>query len=102
MMKSLPQKIVAVSLISLALPVSLLADEFVNISDIKECRGIAARAERLLCYDTVADGGVFNEQQLQQVQKENFGKTEEKPSEGSVDRQAVTSVRISKSASGTD
>ena len=101
MMKSLPRKIVALSFISLALPVSLLADEFVNISEIKECRGIAATAERLLCYDTVADGGIFNEQQLQQVRKENFGKTEEQPAEVSIDRLAVTIVRISKSASGT-
>jgi len=101
MMKSFHQRAVVVYVALLMLPQPLLADEFENISDIKECRGITARAERLLCYDTVADGGVFNEQQLQKVQGENFGKKEEPPEEVSVDRLAVTIVRITKSASGT-
>lgn len=51
----------------------LLADEFTNISEIKDCRAIQGASERLLCYDTVVDGGVFNQQQLKQVQVENFG-----------------------------
>lgn len=51
----------------------LLADEFTNISEIKDCRAIQGASERLLCYDTVVDGGIFNQQQLKQVQVENFG-----------------------------
>lgn len=51
----------------------LMADELVNISDIKGCQEIRGDAERLLCYDTVSRGGVFNEQQLKQVQVEKFG-----------------------------
>lgn len=51
----------------------LLADEFTNITDIKGCRVIKGEAERLRCYDTVTDGGIFNEEQLKQVQVEEFG-----------------------------
>jgi len=51
----------------------LLAAEFINISDIKGCRAIRGDTERLACYDTVSDGGVFNEQKLKQVQVESFG-----------------------------
>jgi len=81
-MKSLLHKIVSVPFLSalfLSLGVSqmlvlpLLADEPTNISDIKGCRAIKGEAERLLCYDTVSDGGIFNEQQLKQVQVEKFG-----------------------------
>lgn len=81
-MKSLLQRLVAVPFSSslllglfasqiIALP--LLADEFINISDIKGCRAIRGDTERLACYDTVSDGGVFNEQKLKQVQVESFG-----------------------------
>ena len=77
----------------------LLADEPVNVSDIDGCRAVKGKAERLLCYDTVADGGIFNEQQLKQVQVENFGSKEKKP-EISVDILAVTIVRIQKDAAG--
>lgn len=51
----------------------LMADDFVNISDVKGCRGINGDVERLSCYDTVIDGGVFNEQKLRQVRIEEFG-----------------------------
>jgi len=78
---------------------SLLADEPVNVSDIKDCRVIKASAERLLCYDTVVDGGIFNQQQLQQVQRENFGSKETAP-EISVDRLSVSIVRIQNGANG--
>ena len=72
---------------------SSLADELVNVSDMKDCQPIAAKAERLLCYDTVADGGVFNQQQLEQVQKETFGSTKTKPDE-SADQLSVTIVKV--------
>jgi len=78
---------------------TLLADDFINVSDINDCRSIASEAERLLCYDTVADGGVYNLQQLQQVQKENFG-SREKQSDISVDELTVTIVRVQKGANG--
>jgi len=108
MMKSLQQRIVAVPfirslLLGLVAPQMLmqplLADEFKNISDIKECRAIAAKAERLLCYDTVADGGVFDEQKLQQVQIENFGSEKTQP-DISVDQLTVTIVRVQKGSTG--
>lgn len=52
---------------------SLLADVPVNISDIKDCRSISGDVERLSCYDTIIDGGVFNEQKLREVQVQEFG-----------------------------
>ncbi len=75
------------------------AEEITNVSDINECRGIKNDAERLLCFDTVADGGVFNEQQLQQVQAENFG-SKEKDLDVSVDRITVTIVKVTRSGTG--
>ena len=81
-MKSLLQKAMVVSFLGslfLGLGVSqvlispLLADEPVNISDIKGCRGIKSDVERLSCYDTVNDGGVFNEQKQREVRVEDFG-----------------------------
>lgn len=77
----------------------LMADEFINVTDIKECGAIPDKAERLLCYDTTADGGVFNQQQLEQVQKEEFG-SKEKEHDSSVDQIAVTIVRIQRSSTG--
>ena len=77
----------------------LLADEPVNVSNIMDCRTIKANAERLLCYDTIADGGIFNEQQLKQVQRENFG-SKEKKQEISIDKLTVTIVRIQKNVNG--
>lgn len=52
---------------------SLQADELVNISDVKDCRVIRGDVERLTCYDTIIDGGIFNEQKLREVQVEEFG-----------------------------
>ncbi len=83
----------------LALPV--LADELMNISDIKGCRAIDGEAERLLCYDTVSDGGIFNEQKLKEVQVETFGSTKQSrdaetktitESENKTDANTVTKV----------
>lgn len=85
---------------SLLLLQPLLAEEFVNITDAEGCREIEASAERLLCYDTVAAGGVFNEQKIEEVQKENFGKTGEKEPEVSADQVSVTVVRVSRSGTG--
>ena len=81
-MKSLSQRIVAVPFSSLLLiglcasqmiALPLLADEFTEIRDIRKCRAISSDTERLACYDTISDGGVFNEQKLKQVQVESFG-----------------------------
>ena len=99
MMKSFHPKIIAGWIASLLLLQPSLADEFTNISDIEGCQKIEAKAERLLCYDTVADGGIFNEQKLQEVQKENFGSKEKQP-DVSVDQLTVTIVRVTKSNAG--
>ena len=100
-MNSLQNKIFSAPFVCLLMLAQVVnADELTNISDFKECRAIEAKAERLLCYDTIADGGVFNEQQLQQVQKENFG-SREKPTEVvAVEQLAVTIVNVKKSATG--
>jgi hypothetical protein len=79
---------------------ALLADEFENVSNFKECRSIEDKAERLLCYDTIADGGIFNEQQVEQAKKEAFGKKETEFDE-SDDRIAVTIVRIQNGSGST-
>jgi len=81
-MKSLLQKVVAVPFFStllVSMSVSQLfmmplwADEPVNITDIKGCRGIKSDLERLTCYDTVNDGGIYNEQKQREVRVEDFG-----------------------------
>lgn len=77
----------------------VIADDVVGAADFQACRAIQGKAERLLCYDTVADGGVFNEQQLKQVQRENFG-SKERETEISVDKLTVTIVSVQKGANG--
>lgn len=77
----------------------LLASEFVNVSDIKECRKISGDAERLLCYDTVTDGRVFHEQLLQEAQEENFGSKDNKLGV-STDQIGVTVIKVTKSSTG--
>lgn len=94
-MKTLFQLAAAVSLF--LQPV--LAEAPAEISEFAGCRTIAEDAERLLCYDTIADGSIYNEQKLQQVQKENFGNAEKK-SEVSTDRLEVTVVRVRKADTG--
>jgi hypothetical protein len=74
---------------------ALVADEHENVSDAEACRKIADKSERLLCYDTVADGGVFNEQQAQQARVDSFGGKEKQP-ESSIDQLAVTIVKVQK------
>lgn len=71
----------------------------VNVKDIEDCRPVKANAERLLCYDTVADGGVFNEQQLKQVQRDNFGSKKKAP-EVSIEQLSVTVTSIKKDMNG--
>jgi len=86
-------------LISLVLVVPLMAGELENVNDVEDCRAIENKAERLLCYDTVVDGGVFNEQQLKQAQVESFG-SKDKQAELPVDRVTVTVTRVSKTSTG--
>lgn len=75
------------------------ADESLELRDFRECRTIEAKAERLLCYDTIADGGIFRGQQFKQLQEENFGNNDEE-SASSVDQVNVTVVRVQKTSSG--
>jgi len=77
----------------------LLADEYINISEFQDCKAIKKKSERLLCYDTIADGGVFNEQQIKQLQQETFGAKEKAPV-SSLDQLGVTIVRVQKDANG--
>ena len=76
----------------------LLADEYINVTDFQDCRAIKGKSERLLCYDTIADGGVFDTQQVRQVQEETFG-SEERESDISIDRLNVTIERVEKHGS---
>lgn len=78
---------------------TLLADEHINLTDFQDCRVIKGKAERLLCYDTIADGGVFNQQQVRQVQEETFGAKDSEP-DIAIDKLGVTIERIEKDASG--
>ena len=59
--------------LSLTFVSSSIAEELINITDIKDCRAISDEQQRLVCYDTVMDGGVFNEQKIRQKQVEVFG-----------------------------
>lgn len=77
----------------------VLAEETASVSDFQNCRAIQGKAERLLCYDSIADGGVFDQEKLQQVQQETFGKRERSP-DISIDELNVTVVRVQKGANG--
>lgn len=76
-----------------------LAEEAASVEDFLACRAISGKAERLLCYDTISDGGVFNQQKLEQVQRETFGSKEKAP-EITVDQLTVTVVRVQEGANG--
>ena len=73
----------------------LLADEYINVTDFRDCRTIKGKAERLLCYDTIADDGVFNTQQIRQVQQETFG-ANDRESDISIDTLSITIERVEK------
>lgn len=88
-----------IAIISLLLAQSGLADEFSNISDIENCRAIPSDSERLLCYDTVMDGGVFNQQVVQKAQEEKFGDAKERQ-DITVEKVIVTINRIERSPTG--
>ena len=78
---------------------TVLADETIDVSEFQDCRAIKGMAERLLCYDTIADGGVFNTQKLEQAQQETFG-NKQQPSTISVDSLNVTVVKTQKDGTG--
>ena len=69
---------------------ALGADEVKNVTEFNGCRSLADDARRLLCYDTVADGGVFNEEKIQEAVEESFGTNE---SENNIDTDEL-SVRV--------
>jgi hypothetical protein len=113
--------LLVVSVLSLS---PLLAQEPVNITDFKGCQAIENNKARLLCYDTVANGGIYNEEKHQEVIVEEFGadkmrKPEEvrqapppvepasagrttppSPVSDSSDRLVVTVTRVKKDANG--
>ena len=77
----------------------LAAQETTDVSDFRQCRAIVGKAERLLCYDTIADGGVFSAERIEQVQRETFGSKKRQP-DISIDQLNVTIVEIRKDATG--
>ena len=83
-------------LVFTALTQSALADESAEVDAVSDCRAISGDAERLLCYDTVVDGGIFNQRQ---AETENFGVNKSQP-DSSVEMLVVTIVRVQKSGSG--
>ena len=99
-MKSLLQRLVVLLCVSQIFVLPVLADELINISDIKGCRAISGDTERLACYDTVIDGGVFNEQKLKQVQVESFGSSSLRKEKAPVAPAPVTEAGTA-SAAGT-
>ena len=60
----------ALLLLSYIFASPLLADELVNITDFEGCQAIPNDKARLLCYDTVAKGGIYNEEK--QTKKRYF------------------------------
>ena len=88
-----------IALSALAFTPYLVAQETVDVSDIQACRAIVGKAERLLCYDTIADGEVFSTERLEEVQRENFGNNTRQP-DVSVDSLNVTIVKVEKDAAG--
>lgn len=105
---------VLAALATIFLPMqSTQGDEAEGIRDIKECRAIEAGARRLLCYDTVIDGGVFSAAPLQVAQQADIESVEERPAAPAVretaaeqpaetpDRVGVTIVRVQRASSGT-
>ena len=73
-----------------------LAEEQVEISEVGDCRSIKGDTERLLCYDTVVEGGIFNQKQ---AETENFGANKSQ-AESAVEKLLVTVTRVQKSDSG--
>lgn len=107
-MISLPSCLVSITLARRLWPAILvlpllsppsMADEPMNVTKAEQCRAIADSSDRLLCYDTVVDGGVFNEQKADQAKRESFGITKKEP-ENTPDRITVTIVRIQDAAAG--
>ncbi|MDH4055613.1 MAG: type VI secretion protein [Gammaproteobacteria bacterium] len=96
MLKYLMRRIRAALLVLTAMMQPLLADESAEIDSVNDCRAISGDAERLLCYDTVVDGGTFDQKQ---AEKENFGTSKSQP-ESAVEKLVVTIVRVQKSDSG--
>ncbi len=68
-----PGTALLVLLVSQMFALPLMAAELKNISEIEGCRAIKSEKERLLCYDTVLDGGIFNEEKVEKVKVEEFG-----------------------------
>jgi hypothetical protein len=96
MMEYLMRRIPAGLLVLMALMQPLLADESSEVNNVNDCRAIKGDAERLLCYDTVVDGGIFDQKQ---AETENFGVSKNQPA-SDVEKLVVTIVRIQKSDSG--
>lgn len=93
----LPGVVFLCAIILQALPTQICAAEPENISSVDGCRVIEDEKERLLCYDTVVNGGVFNEQKVRQVRVEEFG-SERMPKEVKQEQEAAPASATSPSA----
>ena len=87
----------------LVLPCVVQAELPAEIDDVRACRELGSDAQRLLCYDSVVDDGVFTRQQAKQAVVESFGNSRSQPDvvEDEIEQLPVTIVRVRKSDTGT-
>ncbi len=88
--------------VSLVFACAASAEMQADIENVEDCRALASDAQRLICYDTLVDGGVFTRQQAEKARVERFGSTDKPPEvvKDDIEQLAVTVVRVRKSDTG--
>ena len=73
---------VTMIMLSLFFTATLQAEEPVNVTTFEGCQAITRDKARLVCYDTIAKGEIYNEEKREQLRVEEFGAEKmRKPSE---------------------